>query len=69
MGEYSRLNKMLRKNEQRYKELENKTSKSEEDILDMVDLCQSIGEIKVALLVMAEMDGYEDIYAALDYYE
>lgn len=67
MGEYSRLNKRLREQQQRYMKLEKKPNRSEEDIEEMADLYQSIGEIKGALLEMAEVDGLEDVYMAFDY--
>ena len=69
MGEYSRLNKMLREEQQKYAELENKPNKTDEDCEMMADLYQSIGEIKGALLEMAEVDGLDDVYEAFDYYE
>jgi hypothetical protein len=67
MGQYARLNKMLRNEEQRYKELENKPNKTELEMETMIDLMQSIGEIKGALLEMAELDGLDDPYEAFDY--
>lgn len=67
MGEYSRLNNILREEQQRYKALEEKPNKTDEDVEMMADLYQSIGEIKGALLEMAEVDGLDDPYEAFDY--
>jgi hypothetical protein len=67
MGEYARLNKMLREEQQRYKALEDKQNKTDEDIEYMADLYQSIGEIKGALLEMADIDGLDDPYEAFDF--
>ena len=67
MGEYSRLNKMLRDEQQKYAELENKPNKTDEDIEYMADLYQSIGEIKGELIAMAELDGLKDINEAFSY--
>ena len=67
MGEYARLNKMLRGEQQKYAELESKPNKTDEDIEYMADLYQSIGEIKGAFLEMAEVDGLEDKLKAFDY--
>ena len=69
MGEYARLNKMLREEQQRYAELESKPNKTDEEYEYMADLYQSIGEIKGALLEMADVDGLDDPYEAFDYYE
>ena len=69
MGEYARLNKMLREEQQKYNTLENKPNKTDGEVEMMADLYQSIGEIKGALLEMAEVDGLEDPYEAFDYYE
>ena len=67
MGEYARLNKMLREEQQRYAELESKPNKTDEDCEMMADLYQSIGEIKGALLEMAYIDGLDDPNEAFDY--
>lgn len=67
MGEYARLNKMLREKQQRYAKLENKSNRTEDDIEEMAELYQSIGEIKGSLLEMAEVDGLEDVYMSFDY--
>ena len=67
MGEYSRLNRMLQREEERYLALKNKPNKSDEDLEEMADLSQGIGEIKGALLEMADMDGLDDPYEAFDY--
>lgn len=69
MGEYARLNKMLDAEEERYRELECKPNKSDEEYEAMADLYQSIGEIKGALLEMAEVDGLDDYWEAFDYYD
>ena len=69
MGEYSRLNKMLRNEEERLAALQAKENKTDEDIEMMADLYQGIGEIKGALLEMADMDGLDDPYEAFDYFE
>ena len=67
MGEYARLNKMLRREQERYKMLQEKQNKSDDEFELMADLYQSIGEIKGALLEMAYVDGLDDPYEAFDY--
>lgn len=67
MGEYARLNKMLRQEEEKYAVLESKPNKTDEEIEMLADLWQSIGEIKGALLEMADIDGLDDPYEAFDY--
>lgn len=67
MGEYARLNRMLEQEQERYRILENTTDKTEEEFELMADLYQSIGEIKGALLEMADIDGLDDPYEAFDY--
>ena len=67
MGEYARLNKMLRDEQERYHILEVKPDKTDEEFEYMIDLYQSIGEIKGALLEMADIDGLDDRYEAFDY--
>ena len=66
MGEYARLNKMLREEQEKYKALEEKPNKTDDDVEMMADLYQSIGEIKGALLEMADIDGLDDPYEAFD---
>lgn len=68
MGEYARLNKMLKEHEERYHNIINKLGKTEEDFEEMAHLWQSIGEIEGALLEMAEIDGLDDPYEAFDSY-
>ena len=68
MGEYDRLNGMLREKQEVYNTLESKTCKTDEEVEAMADLYQSIGEIKGTLLEMAEVDGLEP-YEAFDYCE
>ena len=67
MGEYARLNKMLREEQAKYKALENKPNKTDDEIEMMADIYQSICEIKGALLEMADIDGLDDPYEAFDY--
>ena len=63
MGEYARLNRML---DSYYEALElaKEQDASPEDIAD-IEI--SIGEIKGALLEMADVDGLDDPYEAFDY--
>ena len=67
MGEYARLNKKLRDEQERYQILEAKPNKTDEELEYMIDLYQSIGEIKGSLLEMADVDGLDDPYEAFDY--
>lgn len=67
MGEYARLNKMLREEQERYAILESKANKTDEEMEILADLYQGIGEIKGALLEMADIDGLDDPYEAFDY--
>lgn len=67
MGEYARLNRMLEEEQARYDELSAKPDKTDEEMDALIDLYQGIGEIKGALLEMAEMDGLDDPYEAFDY--
>lgn len=67
MGEYARLNKMLRMNQETLANLQKAENLTEEEFELMADLEQSIGEIKGALLEMAEIDGLDDPYEAFDY--
>ena len=69
MGEYARLNKMLREDKARYEELKQKQNRTEEEDEALIDLYQGIGEIEGALLEMADMDGLDDPYEAFDYFE
>lgn len=68
MGEYSRLNKLLREQQENYRLLQDKSDKTEDDYEALADLYQSIGEIEGALFEMAEIDGLEDPYEAFDYH-
>ena len=65
MGEYARLNKML----EEYKKSLKLAEAEDADVEEIADLQQSIGEIKGALLEMAEVDGLDDPYEAFDYCE
>ena len=67
MGEYARLNKMLREEQEKYETLESKQNKTDEEMEMLADLYQGIGEIKGALLEMADIDGLDDPYEAFDY--
>ena len=69
MGEYARLNKRLREEQQRLKELKEEVAICPDDEFlyeEIMDAEISIGEIKGALLEMAEMDGLDDPYEAFD---
>lgn len=66
MGEYARLNKHLSDAQKRYDKLKEKPGKTEDDYEDMADLQQSIGEIRGALLELADIDGLDDPYEAFD---
>lgn len=63
VGEYNRLNKMLRKYELALAQA--KLERVEPEII--ADLEVEIGEIKGSLLEMAEVDGLDDPYEAFDY--
>ena len=67
MGEYARLNKQLRMTEETLDSLRKAENKTEEEFELMADLEQSIGEIRGALLEMADIDGLDDPYEAFDY--
>lgn len=67
MGEYARLNKMLRMNQETLANLRKAENLTEEEFELMADIEQSIGEIKGTLLEMAEIDGLDDPYEAFDY--
>ena len=67
MGEYARLNRMLRDEQYKYRKLEEKPNKTDDEMEMLADLYQSIGEIKGALLEMADVDGLDDPYMAFDY--
>lgn len=62
MGEYARLNKMI-------EDLENEKAEriAGGDIEGAFECDNEIGEVKGALLEMAEMDGLEDWNEAFDY--
>ena len=63
MGEYARLNRMLDDHEAELK----LAYERGDDVERIADLQQSIGEIRGALLEMAEIDGLDDPYEAFDY--
>lgn len=63
MGEYARLNRMLDEHEQALRNA--KLNKADDETI--IDLEIAIGEIKGALLEMAEVDGLDDPYEAFDY--
>lgn len=63
MGEYARLNRMLREKQERLEEMK----KSGADAEDIADCQNGIGEIEGALLEMAEIDGLDDPGEAFDY--
>ena len=70
VGEYERLNKRLRDEQQRLKELKEEIAICPDDEFlyeEIMDAEISIGEIKGALLEMAEVDGLDDPYEAFDY--
>lgn len=67
MGEYARLNEMLRREQEKYKILKEKPDKTEAEIEELIDLYQGIGEIEGALLEMAQIDGLDDPGEAFDY--
>ena len=67
MGEYERLNRMLEREKERYEALKEKPNKTDDDLEEMIDLYQGIGEIEGALLEMADIDGLDDPYEAFDY--
>lgn len=67
MSEYIRLNEMLRREQEKYDLLKAKSDKTDEDMERMIDIYQGIGEIKGALLEMADVDGLDDPYEAFDY--
>ena len=62
MGEYARLNKMLRQHEEKLARLKAENA----DMEDIIDCEIGIGEIRGALLEMAEIDGLDDPYEAFD---
>lgn len=67
MGEYARLNEMLRREQEKYKALKEKPDKTEDEMEELIDLYQGIGEIEGALLEMAQIDGLDDPGEAFDY--
>ena len=46
MGEYARLNKMLKKEQEKYKMLQEKQNKSDDEIEMMADLVATNGKIE-----------------------
>lgn len=62
MGEYARLNNMLRQREEKLARLKAENADAE----DIIDCEIGIGEIRGALLEMAEIDGLDDPYEAFD---
>ena len=58
MGEYYRLNRMLEQQQQALLQAEAEGA----DVEILMDLYQSVGEIKGTLLEMAEVDGLDDPY-------
>ena len=64
MGEYARINNMLRQEEKRLKDLK---AKKVVDIDSIMNCEIAIGEIKGALYEMAAIDGLEDPGEAFDY--
>lgn len=62
MGEYARLNNMLRQHEEKLARLKEENADAE----DIIDCEIGIGEIRGALLEMAEIDGLDDPYEAFD---
>ena len=70
MGEYNRLNKMLRDEQEKLKTLKEELAICPDDEClyeEIADTEVSIGEIKGALLEMADIDGFDDPYEAFDY--
>lgn len=63
MGEYARLNKMLREKKKMYQHLKEINADPEE----IADCYVAIGEIEGALLEMADIDGLDDPGEAFDY--
>lgn len=64
MGEYERLNNMLRQEEKRLKYLKSQKLKDYDNIMN----CEiAIGEIKGALYEMSAIDGLEDSSEAFNY--
>ena len=62
MEEYARLNNMLRQHEEKLARLKEENADAE----DIIDCEIGIGEIRGALLEMAEIDGLDDPYEAFD---
>ena len=69
MGEYARLNRKLREEEDKLSVLKAIPNKTDEVILAMADIEQGIGEIRGALFEMAEVDGLNDHYEAFDIFD
>ena len=62
MGEYARLNRMIESETERMER-----AKAEGDYETAAEIECGIGEIRGALLEMAEIDGLDDPYEAFDY--
>lgn len=72
MGEYARLNNMIKEHNNQIEELNLELALAEgdkrESILEQIyDLQIGIGEIEGALMEMAEVDGLENRCEAFDY--
>lgn len=73
MGEYARLNQMIRNHEEQIVELrevlmQTSDEQERENILETIaDLEIGVGEIEGALLEMADIDGLEDRNEAFDF--
>ena len=70
MGEYTRLNKLLKDEQQKLKALKEELAICPDDEYlyeEIADTEIAIGEIKGALIEMAQLDGFEDINEAFDY--
>lgn len=70
MGEYNRLNKRLREEQEKLKVLKEASYIYPDDEClyeEIADTEIAIGEIKGALLEMADIDGLDDPYEAFDY--
>ena len=62
MGEYARLNRMIESETERMKR-----AKAEGDYETAAEIECGIGEIRGALIKMANMDGFDDPYEAFNY--
>ena len=63
MGEYARINRMLEKEQKRLEVLKEKG----DDVEAIIDCENGIGEIRGALIEMAQCDGLDDIGQAFDF--